>query len=153
MSLYNNPKLNSRITPTANGALYIDRQVTDLSDPVQFPASAANGDQIQIGVVPAGSKLVPRLCTLQIPLLDTNASKTGKFKIGTAATPDALVNEYTIAAAVTDLQTNFKDVEIGSATDDTPIYLTLSADLATQAASGKILFDVAMRAWDSEIDG
>ena len=153
MSLYTNPKLNSRVTPTANGALYVDRQVTDISDPVQFPAATANGDQIQIGVVPAGSKLVPRLCTLQVPLLDTNAAKTGKFKIGTAATPDALVNEYTIAAAVTDLQTNFKDAEIGSATDDTPIYLTLSGALATQAATGQIKFDVALRAWDSEVDG
>lgn len=153
MSTINNPKLVSRITPTANGALYIDRQITDVSDPVQVPAALANGDQLQIGVVPAGSKLVPRLCTLQVPLLDTNVTKTGKFKIGTAGTADALVAEYTIAAAVTDLQTNFKDVEIGSSTDDTPIYLTLSAALATQATAGKIVFDVALRAWDSEVDG
>lgn len=152
MATRNNPKLVSRITPEANGTLYIDRQVTNLADPVQVPA-LANGDLLQIGVVPAGCKLVEHLCRLQVPLLDTNASKTGKFKIGTAAVADALVAEYTIAGAVADLQPNFKAVEIGSADTDTPIYLTLTAALATQATTGKILFDVAMRAYDSEIDG
>ena len=153
MSTYNNPKLNSRITPTANGALYIDRQITDISDPVQFPAAAANGDLIQIGVVPAGTKLVEHLCRLQVPKLDTNVSPTVKFKIGTATTADALVSEATQTAAINDLQPQFKAVEIGSATDDTPIYLTLSAAIATQAASGLIKFDVALRAYDSEVDG
>lgn len=153
MSTNNNPKLVSRVSAFANGALYIDRQITDVSDPVQVPAALANGDLLQIGVVPAGSKLVPRLCTLQIPKLDTNVSATGQGKVGTAAVADALVVAASLGAAITDLQTNFKDVEIGSATDDTPIYLTLSAALATQATTGKIVFDVALRAWDSEVDG
>lgn len=152
MATHNNPKLRSRITPTANGALYIDRQVTDLADPVQVP-TLANGDLLQIGVVPAGSKLVPHLCRLALPEIDSNASPTGKVKIGTAATADALVAEASVGAPVTDLQSSFKAVEIGSATDDTPIYATLSAALATQAATGKIVFDVALRAWDSVVDG
>jgi hypothetical protein len=153
MSTYDNPKLGSRITPDANGALYIDRQITDLSDTAQVPASLDNGDLVQIGVVPAGTKLVPRLSTLQVPKLDTNGAATGKFKIGTSSTADALVAETSAGSSVSDLQTNFKDVEIGSATDDTKIYLTLSAALATQATSGKIKFDLALRAWDSVVDG
>lgn len=152
MSTHDNPKLTPRVTPAGSGTLYIDRQVTDLADSVQTPA-LANGDLLQIGMVPAGTKLVPHLCRLAVPKLDTNGAPTGKFKIGTAATADALVAEANASAAVTDLQTNFKAVEIGSATKDTPIYLTLSAALATQATSGEIVFDVALRAWDTAIDG
>lgn len=153
MAQYLNPKLTPRATPFAAGALYIDRQVTDISDPVQFPKAAANGDQIQIGVVPAGCKLVEHLCRLQIPALDTNAAPTGHIKIGTAAVADALVADAATSAAITDLQPNFKVADLGSADTDTPIYLTVSAAIATQAAAGLIKFDVALRAYDVAIDG
>ncbi|MGH8117636.1 MAG: hypothetical protein ACREPJ_10080 [Rhodanobacteraceae bacterium] len=152
MATRNNPKLVARTTPAASGALYIDRQVTNLADPLQVPAHA-NGDRLQIGVVPAGTKLVPHLCRLAVPKLDTNGSGTGKVKIGTADTADALVAEAAATSAINDLQTSFKAAEIGSATADTPIYLTLSAALATQVTSGSIVFDLALRAWDSKVDG
>ena len=41
---------------------------------------------------------------------------------------------------------------IGDPEDDTPIYLTVTAANATQVAAGRIVFDVAMRAWRTETD-
>lgn len=149
MTVYANARLRPRITPMASGAVYIDRQKTDLST---APA-LSNGDSLQIGIVPAGCKLLPRKCSLWLPQLDTNGAATGKYKIGTALTTDSLVAESSASAAVDDEQPNFKDIEIGSPDVDTPLYITLSAALATQANAGFIVFDVAMRAYDSGVDG
>lgn len=150
MSTYNNPKLLSRVTPTANGALYIDRQVTDISDPAAFPAALANADLVQIGVVPAGTKLVPHLCRLSLPDLDTGS--TGNASVGTAASGASLIAAGSIQAAAVKSQSDFKAVEIGSPTDDTPLYLAATA-ASTTPATGQIVFDLALRAWDTAIDG
>lgn len=149
MTVYANARLRPRITPMASGAVYIDRQKTDLAT---APA-LSDGDSLQIGIVPAGCKLLPRKCSLWLPQLDTNGSATGKYKIGTATTADSITDEANASAAVDDEQPNFKDAEIGSPDVDTPLYITLSAALATQATSGSIVFDLAMRAYDSGVDG
>lgn len=159
MAKYDNAHLVSRATPTASAALYIDRQVTDLDASGFLTAAPASGDNIQIGVVPAGCKLVPQMCTIQVPVLDTNAASTVKYKIGSVATPAALVLEKTPGnnAKSTVAASDFivGAAGFGSPTDDVPIYLNLSAAVATQPAAGargKVIFDVAFRAWDSVVD-
>lgn len=155
MTTRNNAKLVAGATPQAHGALYIDRQITDLADRSFIPSNLANGDNIQIGVVPAGCKLVAHACAIQVPILDTSGSPTVKYKIGSVATVAALAAEKTPGAAASIVAP--ADFAIGatgwgSPTDDTPIYLNLSAAIATQALTGKIVFDVALRAWDSKTD-
>lgn len=159
MTIYNNSKLRSKFTPDASADLGLDRQITNLDDPSLLSGVPASGDSIQIGVVPAGCKLVPQLCTLQVPVLDTNGASTVKYKIGSVATPAALAAEVTpgnnAASIVPASSFIVTAAGFGSATDDTPIYLNLSAAIATQPAAGargNIVFDVAMRAWDSVID-
>lgn len=154
MAKYTRSNLVAAITAFAVGAVYVDQQVTDLAQSSDFPAAALNADQIQIGIIPAGHVLVPQLTLLQVPQLDTNVSATGKYKIGTDASVAAVAAEQNGGAAVTLFG---KDLvltgTVGSPTDDTPIYLTLSAAIATQAATGKIVANLAMRAYRQGIDG
>lgn len=158
MAKYDNAKLVPRATPSDSGSLYIDRQITDLNASGFITANPASGDNIQIGVVPAGCKLVAHLSTIQVPVLDAHASaSTVKYKIGSVAVPDALVAEKTPGNNATSLciTTDFKvgATGFGSATVDTPIYLNLSAAVATQPnPRGKVVFDLAIRAWDSKFD-
>jgi hypothetical protein len=157
MTTFINSKLRARATPDGAGELYIDRQVTNLDAIVT--SAPASGDNIQIGIVPAGCKLVPHLCLLQVPVLDTNAASTVKYKIGTVASVAALAAEVTpgnnATSSIASASFLVGAAGFGSPTDDVPIYLTLSAAVATQPAAGargKVLFDVALRAWDSVID-
>jgi hypothetical protein len=152
MTQYNNPALVAGATPFAAGAVYADPQVLDITDRRTFPAAAALGDQIQIGVVPAGCTLLPHLTRIRIPVLDTGA--TGKYKLGTAANATAVAAELAATAAQTLFGEDLVQTGVvGSATDDTPIYLTVSVAIATQAAAGKIVCDLAFRAYDVDVDG
>lgn len=153
MSKYLQVALVAAITPFANGTLYIDRQVTDLADRTVFPAAVANADQIQIGVVPAGCVLVPHLTAIRVPKLDANGAPTGKFKIGTESTLDAIATEQNGGAIVT---LTAEDLvlfgpTIGSPTEDTPIFLNASAAVAT-LGTGKVILDLALRAWNDVVD-
>lgn len=155
MTTRNNAKLVSGVTPDENGDLLLDRQITNLADRSFIPAALANGDNIQIGVVPAGCKLVAHLSTIQVPALDTNGTPTVKYKIGSVATVAALAAEKTPGAAASIVATTdfiAGAAGFGSPTDDTPIYLTLSAAIATQAATGKIIADWVFRNWDPSVD-
>ena len=155
MSRYINAKLVSAITAFAVGALYLDRQVTSLADRSVVPAAPLLADQIQIGVIPAGCVLVPQLSTVQVARFDTNGTSLGKYKIGTADTIDAIATEQIGAAAVT-VRGNALVIgatPIGSPTDDTPIYLTVSVAPATFAGTGAVVLDLVMRAWVDSVDG
>jgi hypothetical protein len=159
MTTFFNTKLRSRVTPDASGDLCLDRQITDLDAAGFLTSAPASGDNIQIGVVPAGCKLVPHLCLLQVPALDTNAASTVKYKIGSVATAAALAAEVTPGNNATSVVPAASFIVtaagFGSPTDDTPVYLNLSAAVATQPAAGargKVLFDLALRAWDSVLD-
>lgn len=159
MAKYDNAHLVPRATPNESGGLYIDRQVTNLDAAGFLTANPASGDNIQIGVVPAGCKLVPHLCLLQVPVLDTNATSTVKYKVGSVATVGALAAEVTPGNNATSTVASASFIVgaagFGSPTDDVPIYLNLSAAVATQPAAGargKVLFDLALRAWDSKFD-
>lgn len=153
MSKFTRNNLVAAVTALAVGALYVDRQKTKLSDATAFPAAAANGDQIQIGIVPAGMVLVPQHTLLQIPQLDTNGAPTGKYKIGTEASLAAVAAEQNGSAAVTLFG---KDLvltgTIGSLTDDVPLFLNVSAAIATQATAGTIVADLALRAFVPGVD-
>jgi hypothetical protein len=154
MTTRNNAKLIAMVTAFAAGALYVDRQITDIADRSFIPANLASGDNIQIGVVPAGCVLVQQLSTIQVPVLDTSGAPTVKYKIGSVATVGALAAEKTPGAVVSKVATTDFIVGpvFGSPTDDTPIYLNLSAAIAAQATTGKIVADWALRAWDSQVD-
>lgn len=153
MSQFTRNNLVAAITAFAVGAVYTDTQITDLSQRTDFPAAAANGDQIQIGIIPAGHVLVPQLSLLQVPQLDSNGAATGKYKIGTADAIAAVAAEQNGSAAVSLFGEDFVLTgTVGSPTDDTPIFLSLSAAIATQAAAGKIVFQPAIRAWRTGID-
>lgn len=153
MSKYTRNNLVAAITAFAVGAVYIDRQTTNLADPTQWPAAPASGDQIQIGVIPAGHVLVPHLSLIRVPELDSNASATGKFKLGTDAANTAVAVEQNAGG---DIVLSGEDLvltgTVGSQTDDTPIYLTLSAALATKVTTGKIVADLAIRSYRQDID-
>lgn len=150
MTQYNNPKMVGGITAEASGAVYVDRQVTQLADPVTFPHGLQVGDQVQVGIIPAGHVMLPYLSVINFPKLDTNAAATGTYNLGTDTTPNlfgAAINAGQVKkAALTGL-----DV-VGDPEEDTPIYITVTAAIATQVATGRIVLDVAMRAWRSETD-
>ena len=150
MTQYNNPKMVAGITAEASGAVYIDRQVTQLADPVSFPHGLQIGDQVQVGIIPAGHVMLPYLSVVNSPKIDTNAAATGTYNLGTDATPNlfgAAINAgQAKKAALTGL-----DV-VGDQEEDTPIYITVTAANATQVATGRIVLDIAMRAWRSETD-
>jgi hypothetical protein len=160
MTITTNTKLVAGITPSERGAIYVDRQVINLADTVAVPGPIALGDSIQIGVIPAGAVLVPELTTIQAARIDTGA--TGKATIETTIGSANICVEKAVNAALllrgSDLKPSPVPVEpgqtspvpeIGSTTDDIPIYLTFTAAVATLARSGFIVCDLALRAVQS----
>ena len=155
MTTFRNPAvLAGKAVGTKAGELTINREVFDLANTGYRPSAIASGNLIQIGVVPAGNKLVPYLCLLQIPTLDSDGSPTGDYTLGSANDPDALKGS---AAAETAVNLSGEDFIVGTAdlgalADDVPIYLKATNNIATLAATGKIVFDVVTRPYDSTVD-
>ncbi|MGC1549383.1 MAG: hypothetical protein WA777_12710 [Rhodanobacter sp.] len=150
---YTNPKMVGAVTPLASGALYLDRQVTNLADPTQFPAAALNGDQIQIGVVPANMFLVPQLSSLQIPAIDTNAAPTAQYTVGiVGAAASIQAAKAGGAAQSAQAGTLLLAGATGSETAPTPIFITLTAAVATLAAAGEIIADLVFRPFRTDVD-
>lgn len=154
MTTRNNSHLVSGVTPDESGDLLLDRQITNLADRSFIPAALAIGDNIQIGVVPAGAVLVPQLSNIMLPPLDTNATPTVKYKIGSVSTVASLAVEKTPLAVKSEVRAAdfLLGTVFGSPTADTPIYLNLSAAIATQATTGKIVADWVFRNWDDRLD-
>ena len=149
--IYANPAVvrNLRTTDDASD-LTVNIFNFDLADSAYKPASIANGDQIQIGTLPGGEALVPHLCRLDVPIIDSDGSATGSASIGTADTPAALKATTSVAAALLLTNEDFALATagtIGNANDDVPIYLTFTAAVATLATSGKITFVQISRAF------
>ncbi len=157
MTQYLNPHLQARITPNTKGALYEDRQLTNLADPIAVPPALAVGDQLQIGVIPAGCVLVPELTTLHLPVFDTNAAPTGAATIGTAASTAILAGAQALSATQKDLRGSALGfsalpgaaVPLGSPDTDIPIFLTFTGAVATRAAVGQVVCDFVFRAFDA----
>lgn len=159
MSTYNNPSMVAGITPEAAGAIYVDRQVTDLANAAVVPAALAVGDLLQIGVIPAGAVLVPELSTLRLPQIDTGGSGTGAASIGVAGSNAAIAAAQSVTAAkdIRGSGLSFSalpgaSVAFGDPDDDTPIYLVLTGALVTQAKTGKVVCDFAFRAYVQNLD-
>src|SRR5574337_1116439 len=135
MTMTNRSGLRAAVTPFASGALYLDRQLTHLDDATQWPAAIASGDQIQI------------------PEVDSAGAPTGKYKLGTAGTIAAIAAEQNGSAAVSLFGEELVLTGVvGSPTDDTPIYLTASAAVATISATGTLVADLVLRAWRDDTD-
>jgi hypothetical protein len=153
MSLLNNAKLVPAVTPFANGAVYLDTQVTNLASPGFWPAAIAVGDQIQIGEVPAGAVLIPWLSNIQLPVLDSGPAGTLSVSLGTQATPAALK-----ATAAAEAATNVPGSSlsatalIGDPVNPTPIYITATAAAVAAAQTGRIVANLAFRAWRDDTD-
>lgn len=161
MTQYLNPHIRSGITPNEAGALYIDRQVTQLNDLAVIPAGTvfAIGDQLQIGVIPAGAVLLPELSTLNLPIVDTNGAPTAHGSIGTAASATQIAAAQALGAAVTLRGSSLAlsaqpgaSLGLGSPDTDTPIYLTFTALVATLAPTGQFVLDLALRAFNPDFD-
>jgi hypothetical protein len=157
---YLNPKMRAGITPEAAGAIYYDRQITNLNDPVEVPAVLAAGDQLQIGVIPAGATLVPELSTLHFPIFDTNGAPTAAGTIGTAAGTSDIAGAQTLSgtantvrsAALTTTPLPGTEPPLGSPDTDIPIFITFTGAVATKAAAGQVVLDLAFRAFNSAFD-
>ena len=157
---YNNPKLLANFTPQALGALYLDRQVTNINDPNLGLAAPAVGDQVQIGLIPAGAVLVPELSTLHLPIFDTNAAPTGAATIGVVGGTSAIAGAQNLSATAKDIRgsaLNFSAlpngaVPLGDPEVNIPISLTFTGAVATLAAQGQIVLDLAFRAFRSDAD-
>lgn len=153
MTIYTNVHQVPRVTGLASGALYIDRQEVSLADDNAWPSAVALGDQIQIGVVPAGCVLVPWLSNLNLPVLDSGPSGTLSVSVGTQATPAALKATATaIAPANVAGSTLAPGVVIGSNLTNTPIFITATAAAVAAAQTGTIVFDLALRPWVDRFD-
>ncbi|WP_449426025.1 hypothetical protein [Rhodanobacter lindaniclasticus] len=103
--------------------------------------------------MPAGCVLVPQLSCFQIPKVDSSGSATGKYKLGTASSITAIAAEQNGNAAVSLFGEDLALTGVvGSPTDDTPIYLTASAAVATVSATGTLVADLVLRAWRDDTD-
>lgn len=154
MATYKNPAVDGpQATPCAAGELKTNRHVFDFAGNYA-PASIAVSDLIQIGVVPAGCKLVPQLSRASIPILDTNGAPTGDYTIGSADDPDALKGSAAAETAVVLFGEDWTAVtgELGAKAEDVPVYITATAAAATAQVAGQIVADLVIRPFDSAVD-
>lgn len=153
MTQTTNAHLVPAATPYSSGDLLIDRQVTNLASPGYWPATIAIGDQIQIGVVPQGAVLVPWLCNLNLPVIDSGPAGTLQGQIGTAATPAALKAATAMEAAQNIPGSAFSPTAvIGDPVNPVPIFITATAAAVAAAQTGRIVFDLAYRPWRDDTD-
>ncbi len=156
MATYANPAAERSLSNTDRaGTVVVNPFAFDVANTAYKPASLVSTDKVQIGIVPAGCVLLPHLSLVRIPILDTNGAPTGSASIGTAASAAALKATAAVNAAQTLSGEDFllTSGPIGSKTVDTPIYLTFTASVATLQTAGTIYADLAIRAWDTTIDG
>lgn len=145
-------------TPDGAGELAFEKFVFDLANTGHLPAAAgfAANDLIQIGLVPAGHKLVPTLCRLDMIAIDTDGSPTGDWSVGDSTTPAALkASTASEAAAATYSGEDWAlaTAEVGAHYVDTPIYIKIINASATTPHTGKIVFYQAIRPWgDGDVD-
>lgn len=149
-----NPEHAKRtVASTQYGEVRILPSVFDFSQDYA-PAVLDAEDTFQIGIVPAGHRLIPHLCVLRMPALETGGP-TGDYTIGTETDPDALRGSAAAETAVTISGEDWTLTNIvGSATEATPILVTIvaGADVTTPTTTGVCYFDMAVRPWDPNYD-
>lgn len=157
MTISRNPGVSKNVrTSEAAGQLSLNHFEFDFAAPYA-PATFTNStsDAIQIAEIPAGEVLVPHLCRISIPQLDTDGSPTGDYSIGTEDDPDALKGT---AASETAVVLTGEDIlvqatPVGSRDQPTPIYVHARGAHATVATTGKVVVDLVTRPYDATIDG
>ena len=158
MPTYSNPSL-APLTPIPSsvGPVIHDRRTFDLAAAAGYrPASLVNGDDIVLFTVPAGCVLVPHLCRIAFPVIDSNGSPTGQASIGTTTTPAALRAAASVGTAVrVDSGEDFlqPSAPIGSPTEPVNVVLRFTANVATLATTGQIVCDYFVRAYRTDVDG
>lgn len=153
MSTFRNPAvLQGKAIPLQAGEAVVNRDVFDFANTSYRPSAVVSGDLIQIGVVPAGCKLVPHLSQIQIPAIDTSGTPTGQASIGTTNDTDALKAAGAVNAAQRLFGEDLLPADAGAQYVDVPIFLAFTANVATLAATGKIVADLAIRAFDDRVD-
>lgn len=156
MTTYANPSVGKNVRTSEDaGQLTLNLFVFDLAATAYQPPALAQNDLIQIGLVPLGEKLVPHLCRIDVPQLDSNGAPTGDYAIGTLADDDALKGSAASETAVTLFGEDFAlaTAAVGSASDDTPIYLKAVNASATLPVVGKIVFFAVSRPVRADLDG
>jgi hypothetical protein len=155
MTAYSNAaRIQAVVAASTANALNVNRFEFNLAGG-ERPTTKVATDQIQIGVVPPLEKLVPHLCLLIIPALDSNGSPTGDYSIGSADDPDGL---KAAAAAETAVTLSGEDFiltgtgDFGAEAEEVPLYITLTNDIATLAAAGVIKFVQVTRPYDTTYD-
>jgi hypothetical protein len=148
-----NPTLGASLRTSEDaGQITHNKFVFDFSK-AYAPAAIAATDRIFIGMVPAGEVLMPHLCLLSLPNMDTSGP-TGDYSIGAGTDDDALKGS---AAAETAVVLSGEDFiltnPVGSKTADTPIYLYFINAVNTPPVTGKVIFDQITRPWNDDIDG
>jgi hypothetical protein len=110
-------------------------------------------DLIQIGIVPAGCRMIPQLSQATIPAIE-GGTPASDYTIGTAGDPDALAGTGAseTARALFGEDWTLSNV-VGHPTEPTPIYIkVITADMHTEIVAGEISFNLAYRAWDDAVD-
>ncbi|WP_202841965.1 hypothetical protein [Luteimonas saliphila] len=157
MTEYANPGVSKNVRASEDaGQLTYNRFTFDFAAsyaPATF--TNASSDRIQVGEVPAGEVLVPHLCRMDIPELDTAGSPTGDYSLGIAGAAASL---RASAASETPVVLTGEDflvpaTPIGARDVPTPIYLSAVAAHATIAATGVLVFEQVTRPYDVTIDG
>lgn len=150
---YNPAVRQGKAVPTEAGQLKVLHEVYTLGASYAS-TDINNGDLIQVGVVPAGCKLVPHLSALRIPAIDSNGAPTGDYTIGSATTPAALKGSAASETAVTLSGEDFllASAELGAKAADVPIYVKAVADSATTPTTGSFVADWVIRPYDSAVD-
>ena len=154
MSTYKNPAVDQgQATPLQAGELVLNRFEFDLAG-AYAPSDLNNGDLIQIGVVPAGCKLVPHLCRISVPQLDSDGSPTGDWTLGSTDDPDALKGSSAAETAVVLSGEDFTadTSDLGAESADVKVYLKVVADVATVPSTGVIAADLVVRAFNDRTD-
>lgn len=154
MTTSKNPNVDGpQATPCEAGGLKFNRHVFDFAASYA-PAAIAQNDLLQIGVVPAGNKLVPHLSRISVPVLDSNGAPTGDYAIGSEDNDDALKASAASETAVILSGEDFTAVtsELGALAEDVPIYIKAVNASATSPVTGKVIADLVIRPFDSAFD-
>ena len=146
---YSNPDVQKNLrTAEDAGDVTVNVFVFDFANAAYKPAALVSGDTIQIGTIPAGEKLVAHLSRLDLPIIDTNGAPTGTGTVGiTGSAADIAASQTLSATAKILVGSSFAlaTADVGDPNVDTPVYLTLTANVATLATTGKIVFHQVSR--------
>lgn len=134
------------------GVVHVQQFVYNLA--ADYHSSDINlADKIQIGIIPAGCRMIPQLSQATIPAIE-GGTPASDYTIGTAGDPDALAGTGASETARNLFGEDWTLTNtVGHPSQPTPIYITITtADMDTEVVSGSIVTNLAFRAWDDSTD-